>query len=996
MPPESRVTGNILINTKTGERKYFPQEELKQAIGSGAWRGQEGDAMYVVDASGNTRTLNAADAGQFFHVGGAAESHEHVRYREKEAYLEDKYGNSSFRAALESIASGVTFGLSNPLMVAFGASREGIRERNKRTSGWITGIGEGAGIVVPAILTGGGSLAVKGGLTGAKAAAGAGATGAARYQVPLAAAKYSRAAQPSMAAKIAGMTPAGMAHKLSMRGARAVTPQAVREGTATGVAGVLGRAGGWITQGVIDGVAYGAGTGFSSEILSDDPFTGEAMWDNMKAGALYGGIFGGSISVLGDTAKFFKSHIAGKRTARTVASDEAVAMARKEQWIKEETAKAATRKEVSAARKAERGAVRDQAKLDDEIIKNTQKTEKEIAALEKEIDGLVNKHEAATASAAMDLKRGHVRVAKAEEALDKAKLKANKSKRAVATTKAKAELKAAKENQATLQKAADDAEAKALTDFNRTRKQMEELLTTSSTDGVTKFTERMAILYKSARDHRGRGFALVRKEFNENWALTPGLSVTSKALDDALERFEGTFVAWDGRTAGYTRTQFGVTRVSEGARQNLRVVNVDGAQLARFAREDLIGFKAGQRAVEDLEAAIMAHRGELQKAIDGANAMRTVDELPLVKMDMPADINKLLGQQFSPAEYMKGVRNAVRLTDSQTMLEKVGTAEVLGDVSGDPIDGIAERLEDVPVVGGPLSTGVAALLWYSGLKGSKKTAGKVLREVTEHSKNEPLRIAGERVSAAKATLTAQEKRAAVDVLEEQVEAARMAGRGQLRREQELLDAMEEVQGLEALARTIPSGQTAANLESARARLEVLKKNRDATSSNAEAIAAAQKNVEDMRAATTLAEAKQIAQRADRKFGVPQRAKKRGGRIWRAVESGVSQGTYTQLGTRTFGKNWRGAVAGSIAASTARDVLGALRGRGRGRGDGVGGMVSTAVVRTQEKIVSGVGGFLGLVALPGKIPHAATSPVVLLNEMNFGHEGFKGKKRADEE
>jgi hypothetical protein len=150
----------------------------------------------------------------------------------------------------------------------------------------------------------------------------------------------------------------------------------------------------------------------------------------------------------------------------------------------------------------------------------------------------------------------------------------------------------------------------------------------------------------------------------------------------------------------------------------------------------------------------------------------------------------------------------------------------------------------------------------------------------------------------------------------------------------------------------------------------------------------------MRAATTLAEAKLIAQRADHKFRVPRGAKKRGGRVWRAVEAGVSQGTYTQFGTRTFGKNWKGAVAGSVMASTARDVLSSLR--GRGGGVGVGGMVGTAVVRTQEKIVSGVGGFLNLATVPLKVPHASISPVVLLNEMNFGYQEFEGKKRADEE
>ena len=89
-------------------------------------------------------------------------SEEQIDFVEKNVEMDEKYGDSSIRTFLESAASSATFGLSDQAYAALGDDfKEALRERRKRNELAAFG-GEVAGIVGPALLSGGSSLLAKG------------------------------------------------------------------------------------------------------------------------------------------------------------------------------------------------------------------------------------------------------------------------------------------------------------------------------------------------------------------------------------------------------------------------------------------------------------------------------------------------------------------------------------------------------------------------------------------------------------------------------------------------------------------------------------------------------------------------------------------------------------------------------------------------------------------------------------------------------------------
>ncbi len=77
-----------------------------------------------------------------------------------------KASKQTVRAALEGAARGLTFGFSDPFLTAFGADRKEVKARREENRG-VSGTLEFAGVVGPALLTGGVSGMVGGGFRGA-------------------------------------------------------------------------------------------------------------------------------------------------------------------------------------------------------------------------------------------------------------------------------------------------------------------------------------------------------------------------------------------------------------------------------------------------------------------------------------------------------------------------------------------------------------------------------------------------------------------------------------------------------------------------------------------------------------------------------------------------------------------------------------------------------------------------------------------------------------
>jgi len=989
------VGGSWLVNNRTGDERFAAQELIPELLRGGEWRFKSGTDVSVIGPDGKPMVASGAEAGYMLSEGShQLESSDHIYHRHRDAILEEKYGDSPVRAFFESAARGLSFGLSDAVIVGLGGSSEGLRERQARTSGWVTGIGEGAGVVGGALLTGGGSLVAKGGTAAVKAGTGAAASGAAK------------AAAPSTVAKWAGRTPAGFVHKTSMGIAQRAMPKSVAAGTATGLGGVAGRAAGWTTQGVIEGAAYGAGMGLSTEILSEDPFTGEAMWDQFKAGALYGGVFGGGLSVLGDTGKYLMRKGRDKvGTAQGGTSAEASVMAEKEAWITKEKEVLAARGKVSEAKAAQRSAISDKSKLERNVEANVKNRNKEIEKIRKEIDGIVTRQGEELANLSLARKKAHAKVERVKESLAKAERTREKKGSDIFITKAKQDLKEAKAEATKAERKMKAAEVASAANIKSLRSKMEELLTTSSTSGVSKFSEQALLLYKSAREHTSMGHRLLHREFRENWGMVPGLAAASRKLDDATDSFERFLVTWDGRDPGFERRLAISGRVQQvaGARKNLRVLNITDEQLNKMARKKLAGFDVFTKSVGDLEDAVMAYRVELKNAMDAAKdayvpavkpgrgvvtageIAEEADRLKKLDIEMPQDINELLDQQFSPYEYLRSVRNAVRIADGKDIITKVSQAEMLGDVSGDPIPGLSEMAEEVPVVGGVLGTGIGALLWYKGLTGLPRTLRGAAREVSGHASKVPAKTVAGKVEDARAVLGDREKQAAMQVLESQLAAYRAAGRSSARMETKLAEAMEEVAALERKAGFEGVAPAAAELESARLRLAAAQKSRDALANNREAIEAAEMRIVEMARARSIAEAELIAVRADKKFGRGVTPAERG-EVHQALKSGVAQESYGDVGQKVYGGRFKEAMGNSIVAGIGRKMMGKFK------GGGVGGIVGTSVIRTESKIRHGVGRFLEFPSRALALP-ASVSPMVLLEDMDFS---FGGRKTVNDE
>lgn len=297
-----------ITNSKTGERKDVSASEAR-ASGS-EWTVDKGKVPVV----GEGGFLTYVDAVDYVNNPQYTEMTEE-RSQEQEDYR--KYGGfgSAVQTAAESAVSGATLGLSD--VVASGIAPDYYAERKKREeyNPNAAMAGEVAGIVAPALLTGGGSILAKGGLAAGKSAVKAGVAGAERAAV--------RGALRTGAA----LTPAG---------ATAVAGQAVERGLGAALGrSLLGKAaasgGGAATEGAIQ-----AGALAFNKTLADGGSVDEAV-EALLTSAKYGAVFGGAVGVAAPVAGALAS-----RGARFLGkADEAVEGASKAAKVTKKGKKAA-------------------------------------------------------------------------------------------------------------------------------------------------------------------------------------------------------------------------------------------------------------------------------------------------------------------------------------------------------------------------------------------------------------------------------------------------------------------------------------------------------------------------------------------------------------------------------------------------------------------------------------------------------------------------------
>jgi hypothetical protein len=175
-----------------------------------------------------------------------------------------KYGDSELRTAAENAASGATFGLSDQAQIKLGlATKEDLRKRAEQNP-ISAGFGQAVGVVAPALLTGGESLAAKG-------------LGTA-----------SEVANEARAAKLASQASEAMLKNVLKETAnKKIVRDIVKKTLEKGVTGA------------VEGAAYGAGQLVHEDALGAADFNAENLLAYTGSGALIGGSLNSALPLLG-------------------------------------------------------------------------------------------------------------------------------------------------------------------------------------------------------------------------------------------------------------------------------------------------------------------------------------------------------------------------------------------------------------------------------------------------------------------------------------------------------------------------------------------------------------------------------------------------------------------------------------------------------------------------------------------------------------------------
>ena len=274
-----------LYDTKTGQPVEVPDDQAADAYRSGALAPKKGDRVPVTLSSGEVGTIDAADLQSTVDAGGQIVSPEVVHRAE----LEEKYGGAGGTAAAAGtgFARGLTVGLSDPVALGlagtFGGkeAKESLRERlnaYKELHPYASTAGEIAGVVAPAVFSGGAAAVPEGASIAARAGSALGG-----------------------AVRTAGAAAEGVGTlgRLAERGAAAIVG-----GGAESLAGRVAQK--FVTRaagGAVEGALFGAGNEISEASLGDTQLTGEKLLASMGHGALMGGALAGAAGAVGELGK---------------------------------------------------------------------------------------------------------------------------------------------------------------------------------------------------------------------------------------------------------------------------------------------------------------------------------------------------------------------------------------------------------------------------------------------------------------------------------------------------------------------------------------------------------------------------------------------------------------------------------------------------------------------------------------------------------------------
>lgn len=288
--------------TRQGQAVEVPDDQVQAAYQSGQYNFSSGAPVPVALPDGRIGTVEPKHLAETFDMGGRIAS----RQEHREAELEAKYGGigGSLAALGEGAARGISFGLSDPLAVAFGGeeARQHLADVKEAHPVLSTG-GEIAGAVAPLLFSGGTSAAA----TGASLARG----GAEAVNLAKGASALGRAGE----AASAGIRGIGVLPRLTAEagaGAERLAARLVGDG-ATSVGGRIAQTAIKKAAGAAaEGALFSAGQEVSEATLGNHELTAEKLLAGIGHGALMGGILGGALGGIGKAGSEATSAIAAK------------------------------------------------------------------------------------------------------------------------------------------------------------------------------------------------------------------------------------------------------------------------------------------------------------------------------------------------------------------------------------------------------------------------------------------------------------------------------------------------------------------------------------------------------------------------------------------------------------------------------------------------------------------------------------------------------------
>lgn len=280
------MSGAVLINKGTGQPEWVAANKINDAIGSGNYFSKSGKVNVTASegAGGGSYSTDVTNlAGQQSEYGLKTASVAGEAADTYDAGVRESYDNTldKFLAFAEGGASSLTFGAADVFM-----DDEATRMRADVNSGWRS-FGEVAGIIAPALVTGGASLAVKGAVAGGKA------VGKSLLKETVKTALRS--------------TPAGLGSRLAVKaGAKAAGRFAEGSATKKFVAAAV--------ESAVEGAMWSTGQTLSEAIIEDKDLAAESVLAAVGQGAIFGGAVGGGFSALGSGIKALK----GRTTKRSM------------------------------------------------------------------------------------------------------------------------------------------------------------------------------------------------------------------------------------------------------------------------------------------------------------------------------------------------------------------------------------------------------------------------------------------------------------------------------------------------------------------------------------------------------------------------------------------------------------------------------------------------------------------------------------------------------